>query len=72
MAAVLVVSAIGGGGVAFMVRFFIALCKETKNRACRVVRVFPESDWKTATEGLASVAEAPANLPTVSSARARI
>ncbi len=57
MAAVLLISAIGGGGVAFMVRFFIALCKETKDRACHVVRLLPDSKWNTDPEELPSVEE---------------
>ncbi len=46
MTAVLLISAMGGGGVAFMVHFFIALCKETKKRSCHVVRLPPDSRWK--------------------------
>lgn len=55
MAGVLLISAIGGGGVAFMIRFFIALCKETKDRACHVVRLLPDSKWKIDPEELPSV-----------------
>jgi hypothetical protein len=50
MAAVLLITAIGSGGVAFMVRFFMALCNETKSRACHVVRLLPDSKWQTESE----------------------
>ncbi len=46
MAAIVVTTTIGIAGVAFLIRFLIALCKEDRVRACHVVRIRPDSRWQ--------------------------
>ncbi len=57
MTAVVFVAVIGGGGVAFLIRFFIALCKETKGRTCHAVHMLPRSTalWDIEVEELPSI-----------------
>ncbi len=39
MAATVFIAVLGGGGVAFLIRFFIALCQDRRGEACRVVHI---------------------------------
>ncbi len=63
MAAVVLVTIIGGGAVAFLIRFFVALCKETKGRTCQFVHMLPRSTalWDIEIEELPSIGVSHAN-----------
>ncbi len=57
MTAVVLITVIGGAGVAFLIRFFVALCKETKGRTCHAVHRLPPSTalWNIEVEELPSI-----------------
>ncbi len=56
MTALILMTVLGVAGVAFLIRFFIALCKETKGRTCHSVHMLSRSTalWDIEIEKLPS------------------